>query len=97
MICQCGNLNAYRMRFTVNGQCCDKCGSLGPQSLADVYFRKPYLDPHLIDVNDPKQKDGVWIESKEHKKRIMDNLRVKESGDRYHGARTEYRRMSGGW
>ena len=97
MKCDCGNENAYRMRFWHGGHCCDECGGLGAQALPDVFFKQPYLDPHLIDVNDPKQKNGVWIESKEQKKRIMDKLRVKEAGDRFHGARQEFRPMQGGW
>src|SRR3974390_116250 len=98
MVCnRCGNKVAYRMHFSSEGSCCDLCGNLRPVSLGDVYFRKPYLDPHLIDVNNPLQKDGVWIESKEHKKKIMDKLGVKEAGDRVHGARSAYRRMEGGW
>jgi len=63
----------------------------------DVYFKRPYLDPHLIDVNKPEQKDGVWIESKRHKRELMRQLNVMERGDRTRGARIGYRPTNGGW
>lgn len=93
----CKNEDAYHMHFTPDGESCDRCGAIGSASIADVYFRRPYLDPHLVDVNDPSQKDGVWIESKEHKKRIMDKLKVRESGDRVHGSRNSFVPAQGGW
>jgi len=52
-----------------------------------VFFQKPYLDPHLIDPKDPKQHNGVWIESKRHKAEIMKKLGWREAGDRVHGGR----------
>ena len=99
MYCKnCKNENAHRMRITKEGEWCEICAYLPPKSLADVYFKEPYLDPHLVDINDKRQKDGVWVESREHKRKLLDKLNLRESGDRVHGARTEYRpRDNGGW
>ena len=83
----CGNPNAYRLRARAGFEVCDRCGRLSNVRVSDVYFREPYLDPHLIDTKKPEQKDGVWISSREQKARIMRELGVREAGDRKHGAR----------
>jgi len=82
----CGNPNARRMRITKDYQCCDGCGGLGNVKHSDVYFRNPYFDPNLADPKKPEQKDGVWVESREHKARILKELGLREVGDRRGGA-----------
>ena len=89
MVCDnCGNREARRMRFCLNGAFgCDHCLGLGATRMPDVFFKGAYLDPNLIDVNKPEQKDGVWIESRRQKAEIMERLGVREAGDRKHGSR----------
>ena len=88
MNCQrCGNKEAYSLSFSAAGCSCNLCGLTRSKGSPDVYFRRPYLDPHLVDVKDVRQKDGVWIESKRHKAEIMRNLNVVEAGDKRHGGR----------
>ena len=74
------------MRFGPDGQCCDTCGGIKSQGIPDVFFNKPYLDPNLVNPRRPWDKEGVWIESKQHKKRLMDEQGLREAGDRKHGA-----------
>ena len=45
------------------------------------------MDPHLIDVKNPKQKDGVWVTSKRHKMELMKKIGVREAGDKIRGGR----------
>ena len=93
MICNgCGNPTAVRVRITSDGESCNAsdCGRLGMDvGVPDVYFKKPYLDPHLVDVRKPEQRHGVWIESRRQKAEIMNRLNVRELGDKRGGARIE--------
>ena len=90
LICDtCGNKAAIRMRFTERGGCCDHCGRLSSVESPDVYFNRPYLDPNLIDVYKPEQRNGVWIESRRQKAEIMKRLGVREAGDKRGGMRLE--------
>lgn len=94
MLCNgCGNTTATRIRISESYEVCDSCGGLGSLSVPDVFFDKPYLDPHLVDVKKPEQKDGVWIESRRHKAEVMRTLGVREFGDRRGGARLECGRL----
>ncbi len=87
----CGSKAATWIRRNSAGETCDCCGAAGPQGLRDVYFPGPYLDPHLIDTNDVRQKDGVWITSRRQKAEIMRKMGVREVGDRVGGERKEDR------
>lgn len=87
----CGNPGAYRMHFSSLGSCCDKCGTLASVPNPDVFFKTPYLDPHLVDTAKPEQKNGVWIESRGQKAALMRQLGVREAGDKRHGGRVEDR------
>ena len=51
-------------------------------SVADVYFRKPYMDENLSDGPQP-----VEIRSRAHKAQLMRARGVREAGDRVHGSR----------
>jgi hypothetical protein len=95
VICNaCGNQEAYRLRVSESGQsCCDHCGNLGNYTHPDVFFSGAYLDPHLVDVNKPEQKNGVWIESRRQKAEIMKRLGFRELGDKRHGSRLEDKSM----
>ena len=68
---------------------CDKCGGLRAMSQPDAYFKEPYRDSNLVDVNDPSTRDGIFIKSKRHKAEVMKKLGVREVGDRVGGARNE--------
>lgn len=89
MVCNfCNSKTANSMHFRENGTgCCNECGSFKQPGLPDVFFNRPYMDQHLIDTNDRRQKDGVWINSRQQKAEIMRKLNVHESGDRVRGAR----------
>lgn len=87
----CGNPDAYRWRATEHGEQCDSCGGLSSVAIPDVFFQQPYVDPHLIDTKDPRQKDGVLISSRREKDAIMRRMGVHELGDRVRGARNEDR------
>lgn len=84
----CGNENAYRMRFSSYGCTCNRCGDVRVYN-PDVYFKGEYLDRNLVDPYKPEQKDGVWISSRAQKARIMEQLKVREAGDKRHGMRLE--------
>mgnify|MGYP001604483359 FL=1 len=51
-------------------------------SVADVYFRRPYLDENLSDGSQP-----VEVRSRAHKAALMKARGVREAGDRVHGSR----------
>lgn len=88
MVCgNCGNKNAYRMSFKPSGECCNDCSSIAIMCHPDVYFTRPYLDPNLVDVNKPENRNGTWITSRTHKAQLMKELRVVEGGDKRHGYR----------
>ena len=91
----CGNANAHiisgRHEPGRDGryiECCDQCGAVKAPTVPDVYFREPYVDPHLI-RNCMEEKDGVLITSAKMKAERMRELGVREAGDRKHGARIE--------
>jgi hypothetical protein len=50
----------------------------------DVYFRKPYWDFNLHDLDDPyyDKTKGTYIRSKRHKAYVLKKLNLRESGDR---------------
>lgn len=83
----CGNENARVMRYGKDWCYCDDCGGARSKGSPDCYFRKPYLDPNLAHPDRPWEKDGVWVESKQHKKRLMAEQGLFEAGDRVRGAR----------
>lgn len=89
MTCKgCGNEEAYRWRKRDDGaESCDKCSSISSPWLPDVYFKEPYLDPNLAHPDRPKEKDGVWVESRRHKAQLMKEQGLVEGGDKKHGAR----------
>ena len=66
---------------------CDRCGDLRHLVIPDVSFTGPYLDPNLAHPDRPWEKDGVWVESKRHKARLMTEQNLREVGDKKHGAR----------
>lgn len=82
----CGNPSAHRVRITKDDECCDRCAGLGNVWVPDVSFRRPYFDPNLGNPGRPGEKDGVWVESKQHKARIMREQHLRERSDRVGGA-----------
>lgn len=90
MVCDgCQNPDAYRIRASAYGECCDKCGnlSIGDASLPDVFFQGPYVDPNLAHPDRPWEKDGVLVTSRRHKAQLMAEQNLREAGDRKGGAR----------
>ena len=83
----CQNDKAIRVRVTSEYECCDRCGGLKSVCLPDVYFSRPYLDPNLGNPKNPHEVNGIWIESKRHKQKILNEQGLVEKGDRKHGAR----------
>ena len=65
---------------------CDRCADLGVFHRPDVYFRKPYWDPNLGRLGKPEEKNGVWVDSRNHKASLMKDKGVHEAGDRKHGS-----------
>lgn len=84
----CGNDRAHRWRRYEDGsESCDRCGQLGSAAVPDVFFQGPYLDPNLAHPKRPWEKDGVWVESRQHKARLMAEQGLREAGDRRGGER----------
>ena len=83
----CGNKAAWAWKSLSDGsESCDGCGFRGNPP-PDVYFKKPYLDPNLVDTKNPKEHNGVWIKSRADKAARMKKIGCHETGDRVHGAR----------
>lgn len=78
--------------FTFNGwieagvyhEICDRCGSPASGGVPDVYLRRSgQTFQNLCD----KMGHPIPIQSKRHKKEVMDSLGVREAGERVNGAR----------
>ena len=105
MTCEgCGNAEAWRIQAVVDARTGERfevcnsaeCGQLGNLDVPDVYFRKPYNDPNLVNHMDVKNKNGVWVESKRHKAMLMREKGVVEAGDKSGGGRVYDRKMAQG-
>jgi len=88
MICRnCQNEAAYQIRTIVDGgeplDSCDRCGTGGFLPVVDVYFDKAGAHHGLYD---PQTGEPVYVTSKSHKAQVMCQQRVREAGDRVHGA-----------
>lgn len=99
MICNtCGNQRAYRWRKHEDGtEYCNACSDIPAPWLPDVHFQKPYLDHNLAHPDRPRERNGVWVESKRHKAMLLNEQNLREAGDRRRGAinfdRTLHRRL----
>lgn len=79
----CGNENAYRMRFSADGESCDQCGAAGSSAVYDVYWDgKP--EQGLAD--DPVTGKPRIFSSKGEKAAYLRSRGLQEAGDTYHGA-----------
>lgn len=95
MVCDgCGNQVAAKLKFKCNDEgvliCkCDKCGNFGGTvNVPDVYWPgHRYFDQNLGNEKFPY---GQWIESKQHKQKIMREQNLVEKGDRVKGSRVKY-------
>jgi hypothetical protein len=67
---------------------CNRCFDPSISECPDVYFRAPYWDDNLHDLDDPSYhpQKGVWVQSKAHKAYLFKKLGVREAGDRVHGS-----------
>lgn len=66
---------------------CNRCFDASISDNPDVYFRAPYWDDNLHDLDDPSYdpKKGVYVTSRAHKAYLFKKLGVREAGDRVHG------------
>src|SRR5580692_8022943 len=67
---------------------CNRCFDASISDHPDVYFRQPYWDDNLHDLDDPSYdpERGVFVNSKAHKAYLFKKLGVREGGDRIRGA-----------
>jgi hypothetical protein len=65
--------------------CFDSCIPARP----DIYFREPYWDENLGDLDDPSYdpKRGTFIRSRSHKAYVLKKLGLIEDGDKRNGSR----------
>jgi hypothetical protein len=88
MICEgCANDHAsvLNVRYQKDGRkicSCNRCGASLPY-VADVYFKEPYWDENLATEDHPGAK---FIASRGDKKFWLDKCKLREAGDRVHGA-----------
>lgn len=90
MICGgCGNAEARVTRtYALEGglvEVCDsrQCGDIKSPWVPDVFFPGPHFSEHLGDENHP---NGIVVESRQHKARLMAAQGLREDGDRVHGS-----------
>lgn len=62
---------------------CNRCIVITVPQNPDVYFKKPYWDFNLHDMDDPtyNPKRGTYITSKRHKAYVLKKLNLRENGD----------------
>lgn len=91
----CGNKEAWAVhnkKEKLTGvvyQECNKCFDNTIPSNPDVYFKEPYWDYNLHDMDDPSYdpRRGTYITSKQHKAYVLKKLNLREAGDREGGRR----------
>lgn len=91
----CGNENAWVVhpkKERLTGRVFEECNACFDASIArtpDVYFREPYWDENLGDLDDPSYDParGTFIRSKSHKAYVLKKCGLREDGDRTHGGR----------
>lgn len=90
----CGSKNPWMKRWKKEkfSGCrymeCNNCfDASNAGSGADVYFREPYWDDNLHDLDDPSYdpQRGTFVTSKAHKAYLFKKLSVREAGDPVHG------------
>jgi hypothetical protein len=96
MICHgCGNDQAWvvhpkkeRSTGRVHEEC-NRCFDASIPNTPDVYFRVPYWDENLCDLDDPSYDPtrGTFIRSKAHKAYVLKKCGLREDGDTRAGAR----------
>ena len=87
----CGNAAATRISYAKGKESCDKCGTPGRITFADVFFdqrKGAYLDANITDP--VKAPFGTMITSRSHKAEVMKANGLKEVGDRRHGSRSPF-------
>lgn len=86
MTCEtCGNTEAVRLSYSSKGQNCNKCGDIPKFKFDDVYFKRAYFDPNIAHPDHSPL--GNEIRSRSQKSFLMKELGMRESGDKFHGAR----------
>lgn len=90
MVCGgCGNEKARITKtFALESglvEYCDlsNCGGLKAPYVPDVFFPGPHFSENLGDENHP---NGIFVESKRHKARLLAAQGLREDGDRVHGS-----------
>lgn len=85
----CGNEDARitRTYALADGlaEVCDakECGDLRAPWVPDVFFPGPHFSEHLGGEDNP---NGVFVESRRHKARLLAAQGLREDGDRVHGS-----------
>ena len=88
MVCNgCGNSNATIWQLIVTKKYgrqekCDKCGIVSSPVHSDVYWGGQHTNPNITDEHGTP----IFLESREHKARIMREKGIIEAGDKVHGA-----------
>ena len=80
-------------------QSCNRCMVITVPQNPSVYFKAPYWDYNLHDMDDSNYdpKRGTYITSKQHKAYVLKKLNLQESGDKEHGGRNWDKKLSNQW
>ena len=91
----CGNEDAWAVhpkKEKLTGRVyeeCNRCFDASIPANPDVYFREPYWDENLGDLDDPSYdpRRGTYIRSRSHKAFVLKKLGLQEDGDAKRGGR----------
>lgn len=98
MICDgCGNKEAWAVHHkkeSMTGRVYDECNKCFDPSIPqqpDVYFKEPYWDENLMDLDDPTTdvNKGTFVRSRQHKAYLLKKLGLREAGDKIRGGRND--------
>lgn len=79
----CGNQTPYAKWIREISEFCDRCGTGALTVVPDVYFKSAYMDEHLATEEHPGPK---FIGSRADKAYWLKKCKLREAGDRVHGA-----------
>lgn len=79
----CRNETPYAKWIRETTEFCDRCGTGTLTMVPDVYFKGTYVDEHLATEEHPGPK---LISSRSEKAYWLKKCKLREAGDRVHGA-----------
>lgn len=90
----CGHQNPWSVKWKkekLSGRKfmeCNNCFDASIPDHPDVYFKEPYWDDNLHDLDDVSYdpERGTFVTSRKHKAYLFKKLGVREAGDRIRGA-----------